>query len=103
MNFFDTIAALSSPMGKGGVAVIRISGAEAFDVADRVFASVSGKSVAELKPNFMTYGKILSDGAPIDDGLLVKFCAPRSFTGENTVEINCHGGIYITQDRKSVV
>ena len=103
MNFFDTIAALSSPMGKGGVAVIRISGAEAFDVADRVFASVSGKSVAELKPNFMTYGKILSDGAPIDDGLLVKFCAPRSFTGENTVEINCHGGIYITQKVLSAV
>lgn len=103
MNFFDTIAALSSPSGKGGVAVIRISGAEAFTVAERVFVSASGKSVAELKPNFMTYGKIISDGNAIDDGLLVKFCAPRSFTGEDTVEINCHGGIYITQKVLSAV
>ena len=97
MNFYDTIAALSSPMGKGGVAVIRISGNEAVDVAERVFKSASGKSVADLKPNFMTYGNIVSDGKVIDDGLLVKFCAPKSFTGEDTVEINCHGGIYITQ------
>ena len=103
MNFFDTIAALSSPSGKGGVAVIRISGAEAFTVAERVFVSASGKSVAELKPNFMTYGKIIFDGNAIDDGLLVKFCAPRSFTGEDTVEINCHGGIYITQKVLSAV
>ena len=103
MNFFDTIAALSSPAGKGGVAVIRISGSEALAIAERVFVSASGKSVAELKPNFMTYGKIISNGDTIDDGLLVKFCAPRSFTGEDTVEINCHGGIYITQKVLSTV
>lgn len=97
MNFFDTIAALSSPIGKGGVAVIRISGGEAIEIAERVFRSASGKSVRELKPNMMTYGSIISENKVIDDGLLVKFCAPRSFTGEDTVEINCHGGIYITQ------
>ena len=103
MNFFDTIAALSSPMGKGGVAVIRISGAEAIDVAERVFKSASGKSVGELRPNVMTYGNIISENKVIDDGLLVKFCGPRSFTGEDTVEINCHGGIYITQKVLSAV
>ena len=97
MNFYDTIAALSSPMGKGGVAVIRISGAEAFEIAERVFKSASGKKIADLKPNMMTYGNIISENKIIDDGLLVKFCSPRSFTGEDTVEINCHGGIYITQ------
>ena len=103
MNFYDTIAALSSPIGKGGVAVIRISGAEAISVADKVFKCASGKVVSELKPNMMTYGSIVFEGKAIDDGLCVKFCAPRSFTGEDTVEINCHGGIYITQKVLSAV
>lgn len=97
MNFYDTIAALSSPVGKGGVAVIRISGSEAISVADKVFMCASGKSVSELKPNMMVYGNIIFENRVIDDGLCVKFCAPKSFTGEDTVEINCHGGIYITQ------
>ena len=103
MNFYDTIAALSSPIGKGGVAVIRISGSEAFEVAERVFRSISGKKIAELKPNMMTYGHIISEEKTIDDGLCVKFCAPKSFTGEDTVEINCHGGIFITQKVLSAV
>ncbi len=97
MNFYDTIAALSSPVGKGGVAVIRISGSEAISIADKVFMCASGKSVSELKPNMMVYGNIICENKVIDDGLCVKFCAPKSFTGEDTVEINCHGGIYITQ------
>ncbi len=103
MNFYDTIAALSSPIGKGGVAVIRISGAEAISVADKVFKCASGKSVTDLKPNMMAYGSIVAENKIIDDGLCVKFCAPRSFTGEDTVEINCHGGIYITQKVLSAV
>ena len=103
MNFYDTIAALSSPIGKGGVAVIRISGSEAFEIAERVFKSASGKKIADLKPNMMTYGHIMSDENIIDDGLCVKFCAPRSFTGEDTIEINCHGGVFITQKVLSTV
>ena len=103
MNFYDTIAALSSPVGKGGVAVIRISGNEAFEIAERVFKSASGKSFSEIKPNMMTYGWIISEEKIIDDGLCVKFCSPRSFTGEDTVEINCHGGIFITQKVLSAV
>lgn len=97
MNFYDTVAALSSPHGKGGVAVIRISGSEAFEIAERVFLPASGKKIGELAPNLMVYGRIISRGEVIDDGLIVKFRAPRSFTGEDTVEINCHGGIYVTQ------
>ncbi len=103
MNFYDTIAALSSPSGKGGVAVIRISGAEAFDVAQKVFFAASGKPFEQIKPNVMTYGSIASCGRVIDDGLCVKFAAPRSFTGEDTVELNCHGGILITQKVLSAV
>lgn len=103
MNFYDTIAALSSPVGKGGVAVIRISGTKAISIADKVFKCANGKKVCDLKPNMMTYGSIIFDGKTIDDGLCVKFCSPRSFTGEDTVEINCHGGIYITQKVLSAV
>ena len=103
MNFYDTIAALSSPVGKGGVAVIRISGNEAIEIADKVFKCASGKTVSDLKPNMMTYGNIVFENKVIDDGLCVKFCAPRSFTGEDTIEINCHGGIYITQKVLSAV
>ena len=103
MGFYDTIAALSSPVGKGGVAVIRISGSEAFEIAERVFKTASGKTVNELKPNMMVYGSIVSDGCVIDDGLLVKFASPRSFTGEDTVEINCHGGIFVTQKVLSAI
>ena len=103
MNFYDTIAALSSPVGKGGVAVIRISGTDAISVADKVFKCASGKSISELKPNMMSYGSIIFENKVIDDGLCVKFCAPKSFTGEDTVEINCHGGIYITQKVLSAV
>lgn len=103
MNFFDTIAAISTPIGKGGVAVIRISGAEAVEIAEKAFRTASGKSISELVPNRMVYGQIISEGKAIDDGLCVKFCAPRSFTGEDTVEINCHGGAYITQKVLSAV
>lgn len=103
MNFYDTIAALSSPVGKGGVAVIRISGAEAVEIAERVFKTASGKSLFDVAPNMMVYGNIISNQKVIDDGLCVKFCAPKSFTGEDTVEINCHGGIYITEKVLSAV
>ena len=102
MNFYDTITALSSPVGKGGVAVIRISGTDAISVADKVFKCASGKSISELKPNMMSYGSIIFENKVIDDGLCVKFCAPRSFTGEDTVEISCHGGVILTQKVLSV-
>ena len=97
MDFFDTIAAVSTPRGKGGVAVIRISGPDALAVGDAVFS----KKLSELPANKTVYGKIflpLADGGKkqIDDGLAVVFRAPQSFTGEDTVEINCHGGALVT-------
>ncbi len=97
---FDTIAAISTPRGKGGIAVIRISGSEALDVAERFFKAKSGKALRDVRPSSAVYGDIF-DGAsfdfPIDDGLATVFFAPRSFTGEDTVEISCHGGCYITE------
>ncbi|MBE6596632.1 MAG: tRNA uridine-5-carboxymethylaminomethyl(34) synthesis GTPase MnmE [Ruminococcaceae bacterium] len=102
MKIFDTIAAVSTPRGKGGVAVIRISGAEALEIASRVFLPRCGKSLSEIEPSRAVYGDIIDysateSGEPIDDGLAVTFRAPRSFTGEDTVEISCHGGALITK------
>ena len=98
MNLLDTIAAVSTPYGKGGIAVIRISGKDALVIAERVFSPANGKKLSEVQKNLTVYGRIYSqDGEQIDDGMGVCFYGPNSFTGEDTVEISCHGGILITQ------
>lgn len=96
---FDTIAAVSTPTGKGGVALIRISGPSANLVGDRIFKRMNGVSVSESKPRLALFGEIVdpSDGKRIDTGLCTRFAAPASFTGEDTVEISCHGGILVTR------
>src|ERR1017187_273453 len=91
----DTITAIATPLGEGGLAVVRISGAEAFAVADKFFIS-SGKS--SLKPSAapshtIHYGKIIRHGETVDEVLLSVLRAPRTFTREDTVEISCHGGL----------
>lgn len=102
MNVFDTIAAVSTPRGKGGIAVIRISGADAITVAEKVFLPKSKKPLSATEHAKTVYGDIRAkdtDGTVIniDDGMATCFYAPRSFTGENTVEISCHGGVLITE------
>ena len=102
MNVFDTIAAVSTPRGKGGIAVIRISGDKAAEIADKVFKPKSGRPLSETEANRQVWGDIFAvdtDGSlvNIDDGMGVYFKAPRSFTGEDTVEISCHGGILVTR------
>ena len=97
---FDTIAAVSTPFGKGGVAVIRLSGDEAVAVAGRVFFPVSGKSLADTAPRTAVYGLIRhpDSGEVLDDGLCTLFKVPHSFTGEDTVELSCHGGVLVTRN-----
>ena len=98
MNVFDTIAAVSTPRGKGGIAVIRISGDNAIAVADKVFSPKGSKKLSEIESNREVWGDIYgADGETIDDGMGVCFRAPKSFTGEDTVEISCHGGILVTE------
>ncbi|MBE6680277.1 MAG: tRNA uridine-5-carboxymethylaminomethyl(34) synthesis GTPase MnmE [Ruminococcaceae bacterium] len=96
-DFLSTIAAVSTPRGKGGVALIRISGEEAVAVAGRCFSPKCGKSACDLAPRTAYFGDILDDGAPIDDGMLTVFRAPNSYTGEDLVEISCHGGVLVTR------
>lgn len=86
----DTIAAIATPTGKGGIGIIRISGVQATDVVRQLFS-------ASLKPRYASYGKISSSsGQHIDDGLVLFFPAPHSFTGEDVVEIQGHGGVIIS-------
>ena len=94
---FDTIAAVATPPGKGGVALIRCSGADAIKVASACFRPKSGKTVEMLPPRTAIYGDIMYKGAAIDDGILTLFPAPASYTGETTAEICCHGGILVTR------
>ncbi len=93
----DPIAAVSTPYGRGGIAVIRISGKGAVEAAETVFRPKNGKRLSEISPGSVVYGIILYDGRQIDDGMASVFHAPHSFTGEDTVEISCHGGILLTQ------
>ena len=91
-----TIAAISTPPGKGGVAVIRLSGPDAFRIADRVFRPRGHRAPADA-PRTAIYGDFLDGGQAVDDGLATAFPAPASYTGEDTVEFSCHGGVLITR------
>ncbi len=96
---FDTVAAVSTPYGRGGVAVIRLSGEDAVAIAARVFAPASGRALDAISPRVATYGTIRdpATGEVVDDGLATVFPAPHSFTGEHTVELSCHGGVLVTR------
>lgn len=93
----STIAAISTPDSPGGIAVIRISGEEAVSIAEKIFTPYGGKKVAEMEGYTCAYGIAHDSGERIDDCILTIFRAPHSYTGENTAELSCHGGIYVTR------
>lgn len=93
----DTIAAVATPHGTGGLAVIRISGEQAIDRAQEVFQPIRGGMPAEMAGYTCAYGYLMQDGERLDDVVLTVFRAPHSYTGENVVEIACHGGRYLTE------
>ena len=93
----DTIAAISTAQGAGGIGVIRISGEQAIQIADMVFRPVSGKALSAQKGYTATFGHIFSGDEKLDEGIALVFRAPHSYTGENVVEISCHGGVYLTK------
>ena len=98
----DTIAALATPLGEGGLAVLRISGAAAMAVADACFVPLGSRNLkASVAPSHTVHYGHLRRGGPggeiLDDVMITVFRAPRSFTGENTVEISCHGGVLVTR------
>ncbi len=91
----DTIAAIATALSPSGIGIIRISGDEAIETADRIFRSKSGKKIAEVKSHTVHYGFIYDGDEMIDEVMAVVMKAPHSFTRENTVEIDCHGGVYV--------
>lgn len=93
----NTIAAISTPYGKGGIAVIRISGDDTASVVGRVFVP-RGKTVPADSPRTAVFGDIVTaDGTVIDTGIAVFYKSPASFTGEDSAEISCHGGVLVTR------
>lgn len=93
----ETIVALASPSGAGAIAVIRISGKDALSIAEQVFQSVSGKKIAKQKTHTIHLGHIVDEGKVYDQVLLSLFKNPHSYTGEDVIEISCHGSTYIQQ------
>lgn len=91
----DTIAAISTGMTSSGIGIVRISGSDAFDIADRIYSGK--KKIAEAESHTIHYGHIKDNDEMIDEVLVSVMRAPRTFTGENTVEINCHGGTYVVK------
>ncbi|MCD8006540.1 MAG: tRNA uridine-5-carboxymethylaminomethyl(34) synthesis GTPase MnmE [Oscillospiraceae bacterium] len=92
----STIAAISTPVYQGGLAVIRMSGDDSLRIADNIF-------VGKTRPSGMSgytcqYGKIVCEGRTLDDVILTVFRSPHSYTGEDTVEISCHGGVYLARE-----
>lgn len=94
----STIAAISTAQGQGGIGVIRVSGEQAFTIVDKIFKSVSGKKIMEIKGYTALFGHIYNNEEVLDEAVVLKYVAPKSFTGENVVEISCHGGMYITKE-----
>ena len=99
-NFISdkTIAAISTAQGEGGIGVIRISGEQAVAIGDKVFCGVNGKKLSSMKGYTAAFGKIVNqNNEEVDEAVALVFKAPHSYTGEDVVELSCHGGVFITQ------
>lgn len=89
---FDTIAAIATATGSGGIGIVRISGPEAVDIADGLFVPCSGRRLKERKSHTISYGNIVFEDSVVDEVLVSIMRAPNSYTCEDVAEINCHGG-----------
>ena len=100
----DTIAAIATGLSNGGISIIRISGSDTFSIIDRIYRSKSGKKIlSKEKSHTIHYGFIVDGDEVIDEVMVTIMRTPLSYTKEDTVEINCHGGIVITRRVLEVV
>lgn len=95
----DDIAAISTPIGSGGIGIVRISGSGSVGIADKIFVSADGRKLCDKKSHTITYGHIVNPktGETLDEVLVMLMLSPRTYTKENIVEINCHGGLLVTK------
>ncbi len=96
-NTNDTIVARATPLGTAGVAIVRLSGAAAFTIADRFFRPLSYSSLLEIPIRYVAGGEVMLDGHILDQGLVVRFAHPHSFTGDDVVEFHLHGNVLIAE------
>ena len=89
----DTIAAISTTLGVGAIAIIRVSGEDAISIVNRIF---KGKNLSQVESHTIHYGHIVENGENVDEVLVSVMKSPKTFTTEDVVEINCHGGIATT-------
>ncbi|MBI3314322.1 MAG: tRNA uridine-5-carboxymethylaminomethyl(34) synthesis GTPase MnmE [Candidatus Omnitrophica bacterium] len=89
----DTIAAIATPPGQGGIGIVRLSGTQALTVAGRIFQMKNGKTIADAPTHTVHYGRIIHGDQMIDEGLITVMRAPKSYTTEDVVEVHCHGGM----------
>ena len=94
---FDTITAIATPIGMGGVGVIRISGEKAFDIIEKIFSN------PYFEPRKFCHGWIVDNDKKIDEVIVLPFFAPNSYTGEDVVEIQCHGGVNVVKNILNLV
>ncbi len=94
----NIIAAISTPPGIGGIAIIRLSGNGSIELTDMVFKSANRRKLTEQKANTIHFGSIMENDSVMDEVLVSIFKAPHSFTGEDVIEISCHGSLYIQQN-----
>lgn len=99
----ETIAAVATPPFTAAVGIIRMSGLDCFKIAEEVFFPEDGSSFSDAKPRVMTYGRLVSDGILMDRVMAVRFPSPNSYTGENSVEIYCHGGTFLLSSALGVL
>ena len=93
----DTIAAIATAMSNSGIGIVRISGEEAFDIIEKIYRGKKKKSLKEQNSHTIHYGYIVDGEETIDEVLVMLMRGPHSFTGEDVVEIDCHGGVYVVK------
>lgn len=96
-NYDGTIAAISTAMSNSGIGIVRMSGPNALEIADRVYEGKKYKKLSDQKSHTIHYGYIKDGNNTVDEVLVMLMRGPHSYTGEDTVEINCHGGVYIVK------
>ena len=95
----DTITAIATPLGQGGISIVKVCGKAAIEVVDRCFRTSSGKgaNLIRVRSHTIHYGQVVRNGEKVDEVLVAVMRAPRTYTREDTVEINCHGGMIVTR------
>jgi len=92
-----TVAAISTPNAAGGIGIIRVSGERSIEITQKIFRSISGKKLSDMKGYTAAYGGVYEGDEKLDDAVIIVYRAPHSYTGEDVTEICCHGGLFIMQ------